>query len=137
MDPPDGETFPISRDQLGLLLPYEHRLGSSARVTTGCINKSMGRGTGYHTTTARWYQHFNNRDFERFNLDALKAVSSRKTWALSFHNIKQSSAQAVAPTPYQAATSPHPFSRQIAAPSRIHRRSITPVPIRARRVNRH
>ncbi|CAL2040257.1 unnamed protein product [Caenorhabditis brenneri] len=49
-------------------------------------------------------------------------------------DIKQSSAQAVAPTPFQVATSPHPFSRQIAAPSRIHRRSITPVPIRAHRV---
>ncbi|CAI5448674.1 unnamed protein product [Caenorhabditis angaria] len=50
-------------------------------------------------------------------------------------DIKQSSAQAVAPTLPQVATSPHPFSRQIAAPSRIARRSITPVPlIRARRV---
>ncbi|CCD63337.1 uncharacterized protein CELE_C06E4.2 [Caenorhabditis elegans] len=52
-------------------------------------------------------------------------------------DIKQSSAQAVAPTQFQIATSPHPFSRQIAAPSRIHRRSITPVPIRAHRVYHH
>ncbi|KAF1757448.1 hypothetical protein GCK72_013904 [Caenorhabditis remanei] len=52
-------------------------------------------------------------------------------------DIKQSSAQGVAPTPFQVATSPHPFSRQIAAPSRIQRRSITPVPIRAHRVYHH
>ncbi|CAI2350840.1 unnamed protein product [Caenorhabditis sp. 36 PRJEB53466] len=61
----------------------------------------------------------------------LVAASSEVTES---SDIKQSSAQAVAPTPFQVATSPHPFSRQIAAPSRIHRRSITPVPTRAHRV---
>uniref|UniRef100_A0A1I7V0E0 Secreted protein n=1 Tax=Caenorhabditis tropicalis TaxID=1561998 RepID=A0A1I7V0E0_9PELO len=65
-------------------------------------------------------------------------ISTATSEVTESSDIKQSSAQAVAPTPFQVATSPHPFSRQIAAPSRIQRRSITPVPmIRAHRVYRH
>ncbi|CAP26504.1 Protein CBG05826 [Caenorhabditis briggsae] len=62
------------------------------------------------------------------------SISSATSEVTESSDIKQSSAQAAAPTPFQVATSPHPFSRQIAAPSRIQRRSITPVPIRAHRV---
>ncbi|CAO4373764.1 unnamed protein product [Caenorhabditis nigoni] len=65
------------------------------------------------------------------------SISSATSEVTESSDIKQSSAQAVAPTPFQVATSPHPFSRQIAAPSRIQRRSITPVPIRAHRVYHH
>ncbi|CAB3409456.1 unnamed protein product [Caenorhabditis bovis] len=61
-------------------------------------------------------------------LISLAALASADTTESS--DIRESSAQAVAPTPiHHIVTSPHPFLRQIVAPSRVFRRSITPVPI--------
>ncbi|CAD6194519.1 unnamed protein product [Caenorhabditis auriculariae] len=65
-------------------------------------------------------------------LAVVLTVSASRNDVTESSDIRQSSAQAVAPSQH-VATSPHPFSRQIVAPSRNHPRVITPVPTRGSR----
>ena len=53
-----GESEPISREGLRLLILHEYRLGSSARLAADRINHSMGANTTSKSTVIRWYQRF-------------------------------------------------------------------------------
>uniref|UniRef100_A0A1I7U6J1 HTH_48 domain-containing protein n=1 Tax=Caenorhabditis tropicalis TaxID=1561998 RepID=A0A1I7U6J1_9PELO len=66
MATPSNNPVRLSREQVRLLLFYEHRSGSSTRKAVDQINLLIGPGTVNQATAVRWFQKFRNGvvDFE-------------------------------------------------------------------------
>uniref|UniRef100_A0A1I7V3L7 HTH_48 domain-containing protein n=1 Tax=Caenorhabditis tropicalis TaxID=1561998 RepID=A0A1I7V3L7_9PELO len=64
MATPNNAPVQLSREQVRLLLFYEHRSGSSTRHAADRINNLMGADTVTHATAVRWFQKFRRGEVE-------------------------------------------------------------------------